>query len=107
MRLDLASGLEWQAVLKNTKVKLELPTDIDILLMFEKGVRGGICHSINRYATANNKYIKDYDKNKEPSYLKGWHVSIIYNLYGLTMSQKPPVNGFECVEDISSLMKVL
>ena len=55
MRLDLASGLEWQAVLKNTKVKLELPTDIDILLMFEKGVRGGICHSINRYATANNK----------------------------------------------------
>ena len=73
-KLDLGSGLAWQAVLKNTKAKLELPTDIDILLMVEKGVRGGICHSINRYATANNKYIKDYDKNKEPSYLKGWHV---------------------------------
>ena len=43
--------------------------DIDMLLMVEKGIRGGICHAIHRYAKANNKYMKDYDKNKEPSIL--------------------------------------
>ena len=41
-----APGLAWQAALKNTKVKLNLLTDIDMLLMMEKGIRGGICHSI-------------------------------------------------------------
>ena len=53
-----------------TEVKLELLSDIDdMLLMVEKGIRGGICHAIHRYAKANNTYIKDYDKNKELSYL--------------------------------------
>ena len=47
-----------------------------MLLMVEKGVRGGICHSINRYAAADKKYMKDYDKNKEWSYLKYWNVKI-------------------------------
>ena len=65
-----ASGLAFQAALKKTKVKLDLLTDIDMLLMVEKGIRGGICHSIYRYAKANNKYMKDYDKNKESSYLQ-------------------------------------
>ena len=41
-----------------------------MLLMVEKGIRGGICHAIHRYAKANNKYMKDYDKNKELSCLK-------------------------------------
>ena len=50
------SGLAWQTVLKKTKVKLDLLTDIDMLLMVEKGIRGGICHSIYQYAKANNKY---------------------------------------------------
>ena len=40
-----------------------------MLLMVEKGIRGGICPSINRYAKASNKYMKDYDKNIESSYL--------------------------------------
>ena len=44
-------------------------TDIDILLIFEKGIGGGMCHVIHRYAKANNKYLKYYDKNKESSYL--------------------------------------
>ena len=57
------------------KVKLELLTDIDMLLMGEKGIRGGICHSIYRYAKANDKYMKYYDKNKESTYLKYWDVN--------------------------------
>ena len=59
-----APGLAWQACLKKAGVKLELLTDSNMLLMIEKGVRGGICHAINRYAKANNKYMKYYDKNE-------------------------------------------
>ena len=63
-----------------------------MLLMIEKGIRGRILHSVYRRAKANNKYMKDYDENKESSY-------IIYgdynNLYGDRMSQKLPVDGFE------------
>ena len=60
-----ATGLAWQAALKRTKVKLNLLPDVDMLLMVEKGIRGSVCHSIYRYAKANNKQMKDYDKNKE------------------------------------------
>ena len=74
-----AAGLAWQAASKKTKVKLDLLTNIDMLLMVEKGIRGGICHSIYRYAKANVKYMKGYDKNKESSYLKYCDVN---NLYG-------------------------
>ena len=59
-----APGLLWQAAFKKTKVKLDLLADINMLLMVEKGIREGICHSIYRYAKANNKYMKDCDKNK-------------------------------------------
>ena len=59
-----------QAALKNTKVKLYLLADIDMLLMVEKGIRGEIYHFIYRYAKANNKYMKDCDKNKES--VLGW-----------------------------------
>ena len=51
-----APGLAWQACLKKTKVKLELLTDVHMLLMVEKGIRGGICHARHRYAKANNEY---------------------------------------------------
>ena len=64
------AGLIWQTALKKTKAELDLLTDINMLLMVEKGIKGGICHSIYRYAKANNKYMKDYDKNKESSYLQ-------------------------------------
>ena len=67
-----------------------------MLLMVEKGIRGGICHAIDRYAKANNNHMKSYDK-KESSYLM--HLDI-NNSYGWVISQKSPVDGFEWVENI-------
>ena len=61
--------LAWQLPLNKAKVKFDLLTDIHMLLMVEKGTRGGTRHSSNRYAKANNKYIKNYGKNKALSYL--------------------------------------
>ena len=58
-----APGLAWKAYLKKTGVKLELLTDIDILLMVQKGIRGRLFHAIHRYAKANNNYLKNYDKD--------------------------------------------
>ena len=56
-----APGLAWQACLKKTGVKLELLTDIDMLLMVEKETRGEICQATHKYAKANNKYMKNYN----------------------------------------------
>ena len=90
----LLPGLAWQACLKKTNVKLELLTDYDMLLMVEEGIRGRICHSIHRHAKANDKYMKNYDKNEECSYIQYLDAN---NLYGWAMSQKLPVNGFKWV----------
>ena len=62
-----------------------------MLLMVEKGIRGGICYSGYRYAKAINKYLKDYDKNKESSCLQYQDVN---NLYGQTILEKLLVNNF-------------
>ena len=80
------------SLFKKTEVKLELLTDVDMLLMVEKGIKGGICHAIHRYAKANNKYMKNYDKNKESSHIQYLNAN---NLYGWAMSQKLPVDGFK------------
>ena len=64
-----APGLAWQACLKKANIKLELLTEYDMLLMFEEGIGGGICQSIHRSADANNKYMKNYNKNIPSSYL--------------------------------------
>ena len=93
-------GVAWQACLKKTNVKLELLTDYDILLMVEEGIRGGICHSIHRYAKANNKYMENYDENKESSYIQYLDAN---NLYGWAMSQKLPKSNFKWVEDTSRI----
>ena len=81
---------------KETQVKLDLLTDIDMLLMVEKGIRGGICHSIYRYAKANNKCMKNYDKNKESPYIRYWDAN---ELYGWAMLQDLRVNNLECIKD--------
>ena len=88
-------GLAWQACLKKTNRELELLTDYDMLLMVEKGIREGICHSIHRYAKANNKYIQNYNKDEESSYMQYLDSN---NLYGWAMSKKLPVNGFKWLD---------
>ena len=68
------------------------------MLMIEKGFSSVLCLSIDRYAKANNKYMRNYDKNKESSHLKYWNVN---NLHDWEISQKLPVNGLKWVEDLS------
>ena len=92
------------SMFKKAEVKFELLTDVVMLLMGEKGIRGGICNVIHRYAKSNNKYIKNYDKNKESSYIQYLDAN---DLYGWTMPQKLPVIGFEWVKDISSINRKL
>ena len=69
----------------------------------EKGTRGGIYQGIHRYAKANNKYMKSYDKNNESSYTEYLDAN---NLYGWAMSQKLPVNGFKWVEKSSRFNEI-
>ena len=89
-------GLAWQACLKKTNIELELLTDDDMLLMVEEGIRGGICHSIHRYAKASNKYMTNYNNNEESSYIQYLNAN---NLYGWAMSKKLPVNGFKWLDN--------
>ena len=78
-----------------TGVKLELIADYDMLLMIEKRIRSGICQATHSYAKANDKYMKNYDKNNESSYIEYLEAN---NLYVWAMSQKLPVNGFKWVK---------
>ena len=94
-----APALAWQTALKKGKVT-DLLTDVNTSLMVEKGIKGGIYHSLHQYAKANKKYMKDNDKNKESLYLQYWDVN---NLFGWAVSQKLPVNDFEWIEDASQI----
>ena len=89
-------GLAWKACLKHTGIKLELLTDPDMLLMFERGIRGGITQAVRKYASANNEYMGDrFDPKSESSYLQYLDAN---NLYGWAMSQPLPTGGFKWVD---------
>ena len=86
-------GLAWKGCLKHTVIKLELLTNSDMLLMFERGIRGGITQAVRKYASANNKYMGDrFDPKSESSYLQYLDAN---NLYCWAMSQPLPTGGFK------------
>ena len=103
--LDPANGyftlpnFGWDAILKLTGVKLEQLTDIDKYLMCEHGIRGGISMITERYAEANNKYMQDYDKKKETSYIMYLDAN---NLYGEAMTNKLPTGGFKSITGLDT-----
>ena len=89
-------GFAWKACLKKTRIKLKLLTDPDMLLMFERGTRGGITQAIHKYTAVNNEYMGDqYDPSKESTYLQYLDAN---NLYGWAMSQPFPIGGFKWVD---------
>ena len=85
-------GLSWDAMLKMTKTKLELMSDVDMFLFIEKGMRGGISYIANRYGKANNKYMKNFNPKEASKYIMYLDAN---NLYGWAMSQYLPTGGFK------------
>ena len=93
-----APGLAWEACLKKTGIRLELLLDPDMLLMFERGIRGGITQSIHRWAAANNLYMgSEYDPSKPTKHLQYLDAN---NLYDWAMSQPLPTGEFRWVKFI-------
>ena len=91
-------GLSWTAALRKTKVRLELLTDIDMHLMIEKGVRGGVSTIVNRYCKANNKYMPEelFNPNEKSVYMLDLDAN---NLYGWAMSQPLPTGDFQWISE--------
>ena len=88
-----APGIAWDAALKVTKVELELLADPDMLLMIEKGIRGGVSMISTRYGKANNPYMGDsYDPNQPTKYISYLDAN---NLYGWAMCKPLPTHGLE------------
>ncbi|PFX11590.1 hypothetical protein AWC38_SpisGene24613 [Stylophora pistillata] len=92
-----APGLSWDACLKLTKIKLELLSDINMLHMFEKGIRGGISMIPTRHSKANNKYMGEkFDPSQPSKFITYLDAN---NLYGWAMSKNLPTGGFEWVDE--------
>ena len=91
-------GMAWDAMLKITGIELELLKDgqIEMLLMIEKGIRGGISNAFKRYAKANNKFMKNFDPELKSSFIVYLDAN---NLYGWAMSKPLPVGGFEWMSE--------
>jgi len=95
-----APSLSWDAFLKhnhdqakkeNKKFEIELLTDIDMMLMVEGGIRGGLSQISKRYAKANHEGMASYDKSKDDAYILYLDAN---NLYGYAMSQYLPIGSF-------------
>lgn len=86
-----AAGLAWRSCLKMTKVNMELITDPNMYLFFERGIRGGICMITKRFSQANNKYLKNYSKEEASKYIMYYDAN---NLYGWAMIQHLPISKF-------------
>ena len=99
-------GLAWDACLKETGQELQLLHDYDMLMMFERGIRGGITHISKRYAVASNKYMKDYNPDEESSFIQYLDAN---NLYGWAMSQQLPTHGFKWMRNLTKekVMEIL
>ena len=91
-------GLAWDACLKETGQQLELLHDYDMLMMFERGIRGGITHISKRYSEANNKYMKDFNPDKPSKFIQYLDAN---NLYGWAMSQSLPTHGFKWMTNLT------
>ena len=99
-------GLAWQAALKKTGVKLELLTDPGMLLMFERGIRGGITQAVHRYVKANNKYMGNVlmiNPDENTSFLQYLDANNLYPLGTIhwAMNQPLPTGGFKWVNDVT------
>ena len=99
-----APSLSWDAFLKVSKIKLELITDYEMYLFFEEGIRGGLSQISTRYAKANNKYMKSYDKTKPDTYISYFDAN---NLYGHSMCEYLPYKDFKWNNDEWDLDKIL
>ena len=86
-------------MLKVTKAEIETFTDIDMILMTDKGIRGGLTQVVKKHAVANNKYLHGYDNTKKSVFLECLDAN---NLYGYVMCKKLPLNGYKWV-DISMI----
>ena len=87
-----APGLSWDALLRMTKINLDLISDVDAQLFIERGMRGGLSYIAHRHALANNKYMKNYNPARESSYIMYLDAN---NLYGWAMSQSLPAGDFK------------
>ena len=94
-------GLAFETCLKMTGFNSNLFTDIDMVLMDEKGIKGGISQAVQRYASANNKYIQNYNSKAPSTFLMYVDAN---NLYGWPMSKKLPIDSFEWINDLKEFI---